>query len=236
MKNERIGYSSVMGALHEKCRLPNQDSYLIKRYKFGTLLVVSDGMGSHKHSDIGSHSICRAVSEAIQLWNNKKCDDIRLLIPLLHSIWGLDIFPYSKNECGATCLFAYINNDNKLYLGQLGDGSIFFDVGSGIELFKEKEDDFANLTTGINNIKNYSDWTLASFPIYEKGVKICIMTDGVSETLIDNKSKEFVKLLWKRASEANNTVNRNNLVYKLLKNWNPVNSGDDRTLICYERI
>ena len=134
MKREVIGYSSVRGALHEIGRLPNQDSYLVKQFKFGTLLVVSDGMGSHPHSDVGSHSVCLSVSRAIQLWHEYRCDDIRLLIPLLHSLWGMDVFPFPKNECGATCLFAFLSDDNLLYLGQLGDGNIYYSVGDELIL------------------------------------------------------------------------------------------------------
>ena len=51
---EEIGYASVKGVLHENANIPNQDAYSVKKYKFGTILVVSDGLGSKKHSDIGS--------------------------------------------------------------------------------------------------------------------------------------------------------------------------------------
>ena len=235
MKYERYGYASVMGDLHKKSNLPNQDAYLVKRLKTGTLVVVSDGMGSHPHSDIGARSVCKSVLKAIQLWNEKGCDDIRLLIPILHALWGLEIFPLPKNECGATCLFAYIANCGKLYIGQLGDGNVFFDIGDGVCLLKEKDDDFANLTVGINNIKSYSDWSLGCFDIVDKDVKICLMTDGVSETLVENKRNDFVNLVWKRVAEKNNIIERNNLIFRLLDQWNAINAGDDRTLVIYEK-
>lgn len=235
MRDERLGYASLMGELHKKCNLPNQDAYLVKRLKKGTLLVVSDGMGSHLHSDIGSQSVCKSVSKAIQLWIEKGCDDIRLLIPILHALWGLEIFPLSKNECGATCLFAYIANNGKLYLGQLGDGAVFFDIGDGTYLLKDKDDDFTNLTVGINSIKSYSDWSLSCFDIANKNVKICLMTDGVSETLIEDKRNDFVNLVWKRVAEKSNIIERNNMIFKLLDQWNVVNASDDRTLISYEK-
>lgn len=235
MKYERYGYASVMGDLHKKSNLPNQDAYLVKRLKKGTLVVVSDGMGSHSHSDIGARSVCKSVSKAIQLWNEKGCDDIRLLIPILHALWGLEIFPLPKSECGATCLFAYIANSGKLYLGQLGDGSVFFDIGDGVCLLKEKDDDFTNLTVGINNVRGYSDWSLGCFDIVDKDVKICLMTDGVSETLVENKRNDFVNLVWKRVTEKNNIIERNNLIFRLLDQWNSMNAGDDRTLVSYEK-
>lgn len=235
MKCEIIGYSSVKGALHEKERFPNQDSYLIRRFKFGTLLVVSDGMGSHSRSDVGSQSVCRSVSRAIQLWREYHCDDIRLLIPLLHSLWGMDIFPLPKNECGATCLFAFLSNSNLLYLGQLGDGNIYYSVGDDITLLKTKEDDFTNLTIGINSIRSFEDWSLATVRTEDKSVRVCLMTDGVAETLVDNRRIDFVQLLWKRLSEKNNICERNIMINRLLEDWNPVNAGDDRTLVSYEK-
>ena len=71
--------------------------------------------------------------------------------------------------------------------------------------------------------------------IGKKPIEIAMMTDGVSETLIEEKREEFVSLLFKRISECENLQKRNNLVYKILSEWNPVSAGDDRTLICYRR-
>lgn len=235
MKNECIGYSSVRGNLHIKDGLPNQDSYLVKRYKFGTVLIVSDGMGSHKHADVGSHSVCKAVSEAIQIWVNAKCDDIRLLIPIIHSLWNLDIYPYSRRECGATCLFAFLSIQGKLYMGQLGDGNIYYRVDEQFFVLKTKEEDFANLTTGVNDIKSYEDWTLVSIDTAGKKVAVSLMTDGVSENLVENRKQEFVELIWKKLSSRSNLSERNNIIYKILRQWNPVNAGDDRTIVCYEK-
>lgn len=43
MRDEKFGYASVMGDLHKTSKMPNQDAYLVKRLKKGTILVVSDG-------------------------------------------------------------------------------------------------------------------------------------------------------------------------------------------------
>lgn len=61
------------------------------------------------------------------------------------------------------------------------------------------------------------------------------MTDGVSETLVEEKRNDFVNLVWKRIAEKNNIIERNNLIFKLLDQWNVVNASDDRTLISYEK-
>lgn len=235
MRVEIYGCASVKGKLHEQSNIPNQDSYVVKRYKFGTILVVSDGMGSHAHSEVGSKAVCKAVCQAVQFWNQSKCRNIRLLIPLIHSMWGIEIFPYLKNDCGATCLFAFLDNNGMLYIGQLGDGNILISIDDEVELFKTKEDEFSNFTSGINNISSFTEWNLKTYEVSNRNLKLCLMTDGVSETLIEDTKTEFVKLLWKKAAERDNLISRNNFLYQILYNWNEVNSGDDRTIVSFEK-
>lgn len=235
MKLEEIAYASVKGMLHKSDNLPNQDAYSVKRYKFGTILVVSDGLGSKKHSDFGSKAVGKAVARAVRIWNEYGEKDIRLLLPLIVSIWNLEIYPYSQKDCGATCLFAIITNDGHVYLGQLGDGSIYISVENELYLVREKEDDFTNLTVCMGGFSSYLDWKLKDINVGRKPFGIVMMTDGVSETIIDEKKEVFVNLLFKRLSECENLSKRNNFIYKILSEWNPVSAGDDRTLICYRR-
>ena len=56
--------ASVIGPLHVKAGIPNQDSWMARRYKWGNVVVVSDGLGSKAHSDHGSKAACLAVFEA----------------------------------------------------------------------------------------------------------------------------------------------------------------------------
>lgn len=235
MKLEEIGYASVRGMLHEQCSIPNQDAYSVKRYKFGTILVVSDGLGSKKHSGYGAKAVGKAVNRAVQIWNGYAEKDIKLLLPLIVSIWSMEIYPYSQKDCGATCLFAIVANDGHVYLGQLGDGSIYISIEDELQLVRGKEDDFTNLTVCMGGFSSYSDWCLKDVYVGDKPVGIVMMTDGVSETIIDDKKESFIKLLFKRLSEHENLLKRNNFIYRILAEWNPVSAGDDRTLICYRR-
>ena len=84
--------------------------------------------------------------------------------------------------------------------------------------------DFTNLTTGINSIRSFEDWSLATVDVRDKSVKVCLMTDGVAETLVESRRNEFVKLLWNRLSEKNNICERNNVINRLLLFSAPVNS------------
>ena len=235
MNLEEIGYASVRGVLHKNGNIPNQDAYSVKKYKFGTILVVSDGLGSKSHSDIGSKAVGKAIDKAVQIWNGYHEKDIRLLLPLVVSIWNMEIFPYSQKDCGATCLFAIIAKNGHVYVGQLGDGSIYISIDNELQLVKEKEDDFTNLTVCMGGFSSYSDWSLKDIDVGKKSIGIVMMTDGVSETLVDEKREEFINLLFRRISEFDSLQKRNNLVYKILSEWNPVSAGDDRSLICYRR-
>lgn len=235
MRFEEIGYASVKGMLHKDSNIPNQDAYLVKRYKFGTILVVSDGLGSKKHSDVGSKAVGKAITRAVQIWNEYQEKDIRLLIPLMVSLWNIEIFPFTQKDCGATCLFVIIANDGHIYMGQLGDGNIYISIEGEWQLVREKEDDFTNMTVCMGGFSSYSDWSLKDFFVGNKPIDIVLMTDGVSETLVEDKKIEFVNLLLRKLSECENLPERNNLIYKILSEWNPVSAGDDRTLICYRR-
>ena len=235
MRQEQFAFSSVRGLLHQQEKIANQDSYAVKRYKFGTVLVVSDGMGSHKHSDIGSRAACKAVCDAIQKWIQYKAKDIRLLIPLIHGYWNMEIYPYPKKECGATCLFAFISNEGKLYVAQLGDGNIFICLEDTLELLQIKEDEFSNFTSGLSGITSFEEWTIKEYDVLNKNVKLALMTDGVSETLIEDRKEAFIRLLWRKMDSLENLSLRNNMMYSLLNGWNPVNAGDDRTIVCYTK-
>ena len=147
----------------------------------------------------------------------------------------MEIYPFTQKECGATCLFTLITNDGYVYTAQLGDGSIYISMNDELHLVKEKKDDFTNLTVCMGGFSSYADWKLKEFFVGENPFDIVMMTDGVSETIIDEKKEDFIKLLFKRLSEIENLSKRNNFIYKILSEWNPVSAGDDRTLICYRR-
>lgn len=236
MKLEKLAYSSVRGLLHQQKNISNQDAYIAKKYKFGTVLVVADGMGSHNHSDIGSQAACKAVCDAVQKWQQYNEMDIRLLIPLVHAMWNMEIYPYLRKECGTTCLFAYVSHDEKLYVAQLGDGNIYISIDDKTELLHVKEDEFSNFTSGLGSIVNFDEWTIREYDIKDKKVELMLMTDGVAETLIEEKKEAFVELLWKKLRESDCLSKRNNIIYSILRNWNATNAGDDRTIVCYRKI
>lgn len=234
MKHEIFAYSSVRGSIHEKNNTENQDSYIIKRYSFGTILVVADGLGSKKHAAWGAKSACKAVCKAVQIWNDYSYRDIRLLLPLIHSLWFMEIYPYTYRECACTCLFALIHKDGNVYVGQLGDGSIYVDIDGNLSLVHEKEEDFSNLTACLGG-SSLDKWVVRSYRL-KTYARIILMTDGISESLVPEKKIDFVNRIWKSIIGIQSLNKRNNYIFQLINEWEQNNAGDDRTLLSYEII
>ena len=64
---------TTIGPSHIKSGLPNQDAWLSRKYKWGEIIAVSDGVGSRARSDIGSKAICKSVVQASKiLFKSKK--------------------------------------------------------------------------------------------------------------------------------------------------------------------
>ena len=232
MVQEMIAYASVKGSIHENNNIPNQDNYCVKKYKFGTVLVMADGLGSKKHAEIGSKAACKAVCQAVQIWQQYKNRDIRLILPLIHSLWALEIYPYPYTECYTTCLFALVMKSGEAYAGQLGDGNIYIEIDSHRFCLKEKIDEFSNITKCLGG-SELKDWVLKSFAL-KNSFRVMLMTDGVSETLVDDTKDLFVQKIWQCVRSKSCLQERNAFLIKVIKEWNPVNAGDDRTIISYE--
>ena len=127
----------------------NQDSFSITKYSFGVVMVVADGLGTKKYSGIGSKRICKAVGDAAKIWVEKENAPIEFLIRLVHNLWDISIYPYSKNECATTCLFCIALNSGKIILGQLGDGIIYYCNDESLNILSEKENDFLNIVINL---------------------------------------------------------------------------------------
>ncbi len=83
-----------------KENIQNQDSWGIKKYKWGIVGVVCDGLGSKKYSHIGSKALVKAITKASQIFDFKK--DIKLFEPLVKSLWDINISPYTYNDTATT--------------------------------------------------------------------------------------------------------------------------------------
>jgi len=222
---------SVTGARHIKENLPNQDSLLFKKFKNGSIAVVSDGLGSKPFSDIGSKAACKSVIEAGLLYRKHKECNYKVLSMLIHAFWILKLGILKPSECSATCLFA-MQIKNSIILGRLGDGMI---IASGKEKFivmedNEKEDFLSNFTDCLGNSYSEEKWEVKMIPA-DKIDSIILCTDGVSNGINSEKIHEFSQGIYECYKKMKNKK-RLKEISKWLEEW-PV--SDDKTLACLYR-
>jgi len=213
---------SEIGPLHVKENIPNQDSYTVKKYSWGIVAVVCDGLGSKKYSHIGSEALVNAVAKTAQLFDFEK--DLYLFEPLLKSLWDINIYPYTQDETSTTLLFTIIKN-NKIYIGRVGDGAIAI-FGKESLLVEENKDMFTNYTTPFGRDEKI-EWHI--FDNSEVDY-ILMCSDGISEDLKKDKLLDFFQ---------NYIDNYKNMqpnkrafdIKKWLQNWPVRGHSDDKTIV-----
>ena len=185
----RISGISTIGKNHKK----NHDYYLYLKHGNKKIVVVSDGLGSKKNSDIGAKRLCESIKENILKTNFDMDFKLDLFLSEIHKIWVNKI----KNEnieikeCYATALFLVLYKNKLLISGRLGDGFIVFCEGKNIHILNDKkEDKFINETNCMTE-KNFIDyWDIKVVNTREfKGAMLC--TDGVE--IRDDDYKSFTK-------------------------------------------
>ena len=225
---------TLIGKAHIDLGIANQDSFIIREYNFGTVMVVADGLGSLKYSNIGSKMVCEAVCEGSKIWNNNDNKNIRNLIKLIHILWEMKISPYEKKDCGTTCLFSIVISDsNRVIIGQIGDGLLAYIKDNQLSILKEKNDDFLNITSSMHNVKKFSEWTYDEVILEDNSLTLLMCTDGISEDIVDNKEKEFIMELESVLVNKKSMKQRNKKLKKILEAWKTPYSHDDKTIILY---
>lgn len=221
---------SVAGPLHIRAKHPNQDAWLARSYVWGEIVAVADGLGSKKHSDIGSKAACHAVVHAARL--SQKCPEFspEQFARDLHAHWLLMLRGYPAEECATTCLFA-VRNQEKLLLGRLGDGMIAA-IGkkAGYDLLLEdnKAESFANMTVCLRGIKPPSSWEIRQLDAANYDY-VMLCTDGISDDIQDGLHLDFAKALLEAYAEQPYRVAYQN-VRKCLTHWTRPGHTDDKTL------
>lgn len=226
------GGASVIGPAHIVCKLPNQDSWFFKKYSWGILSVVADGMGSKKHAEIGSKAVCNAVQKAVTIWiKYNSFSQTDQLLKLVHNIWDLEITSFPKEECGTTALFIIYTNSGHLITCQLGDGLVFVKNNEFSNLLHSKDEEFSNLTNSIHNVNNLKQWSISSYHSVDLPVQVLITTDGVSEDLYQDKIIQFLTYIDNELITKHTQRQKNGFIRSMLSNWPTKFHSDDKTLI-----
>ena len=218
---------SEIGPLHIKENIPNQDSFIVKKYSWGIVGVVCDGLGSKKYSHIGSKALVNAITKAAQLFNFEK--DINLFEPLVKSLWDINIFPYAPNETSTTLLFSIVKN-KKVYIGRVGDGAIVV-FGKESILLEEDKNMFTNYTTPFGR-----DQKIEWYIFDESEIDSIVMcSDGISEDLKKDKLLDF----FQNYIDNYKNIQSNKRVYEIkqwLKNWPVKGHSDDKTIVALVKV
>ncbi|UGA53698.1 PP2C family serine/threonine-protein phosphatase [Vibrio sp. VB16] len=186
------GGVSVIGPLHIRENIPNQDYWLGKEYSWGSVLVVSDGLGSKPYADVGSKAACESVVEIAEKWDFDRDFDQERFTRRIHSEWLRRILPLRAEDCSATCLFA-IQVGERCFLGKLGDGMICLGSWSDeayVEVNHDNSDGFSNLTLALYSQYSFADWEVSVHDLSLNNF-VFICTDGIADDLLKESVKEF---------------------------------------------
>lgn len=224
--------ASVIGPLHVKAGIPNQDSWMARCYQWGNVVVVSDGLGSKAHSDHGSKAACLAVFEAAKSYQNSPEANIVDILRLIHTNWLVKIAPFSPSDCSATCLFS-IQMGEIITLGRLGDGMIVSYGESGennLILSDNKQDSFSNYTSSFQQEFKPELWEIATIGS-TKCNAVVLCTDGISDDLLPETETKFAKEFAETYSSLS-AKKRSFEINRMLTEWPVPGHSDDKTIAC----
>ena len=227
---------SVAGPTHLKCGVPNQDAWMSRCYKWGNVVVISDGLGSKPHSDKGAKAACLSVLKAAETYQHNPQANISDILRLIHAHWLIKISPFPASECSATCLFV-IRLGNQLILARLGDGLIIAHTNSqqdSILLSDTKQDSFSNLTYSLSHEFNLAQWEVKSINA-DRCVAVVLCTDGIADDLLPAKQIAFTKALYLNYKDTD-VLARNKDLKRWMNNWPVPRHSDDKTIACLFRI
>ncbi len=224
--------ASLIGPMHIKNNIPNQDSFLIKKKFWGNILVVSDGLGSKKHSDVGSKAICNAIVEVAKKRMFRKAENKEDFLQIVHKKWISLIHPYTATECAATCLFV-IQNKKSTSIGMLGDGMIVCickDLENSVVITEEKENGFSNSTNSLRSDCRIQDWTIKTLDTTTLD-SIVLCSDGIADDIPTENQIDFCKELVENYAPLKSKKQVEEL-QSMLINWPVPRHSDDKTLVC----
>jgi len=224
--------ASVTGPLHARRGLPNQDAWISRHYCWGDVIAISDGLGSHRHSEVGARAACRSVIETAKAFHRNPDARIEDLLRLVHANWLLRIAPLEPQECSATCLFA-IHVGSKCFIAQLGDGLIAVCAEikeETILITDNKLDSFSNVTDSLSNEFRLDQWQYRVISA-ESCQAIVLCSDGISDDIFPEMQADFANELYRSYQKSSHQEQSEHLI-SWMTNWPVPGHTDDKTVVC----
>nr|WP_315060114.1 PP2C family serine/threonine-protein phosphatase [uncultured Lysinibacillus sp.] len=234
IQNPIYAWASVKGPGHKLYNLPNQDACGYYKFAVGELFVVSDGVGSKPHSEVGSKAVVKSVFDAAKKFSQFPQANAYQLIKLIHDYWELYILPYKREDCAATCLFTLLLDNGRCVMGQIGDGGLYFKLGSDHFVLRETDDDYANVTTPISSVRSVKEWAVQDFTV-DQDFAVLLCTDGVSEDLPKELRFRYIDHLVSKIQPFKTQKQRNKSMRRMLAKWDNPHNQDDKSILVYSR-
>lgn len=222
--------ASVKGPLHRSEGRPNEDAWEGIWGKFGTAIVVSDGMGSKPNARIGAQMACKAVKDALRYWGRVADAPPAVLLRLVHLIWGLQILPAGEEDSAATCLFAVVIPSGELLVAKLGDGiAAICEADGKVIVLGDERSGFTNQTTGLGVARSTKEWSIVTRPSLSPGAAVLLASDGIADDLRGDRLGDFTNFLIDHFGSMEPSQRWRSLCQEL-RNWPTPKHVDDKTL------
>ena len=224
----RVDYfgASVAGPAHRALRKPNEDQWLGASGAFGSLVVVSDGLGSKDRARHGARKACVATLRAVREWHKNGTGSLDDLVGRIEPLWLEEIAPFDRSDCAATCLLALAHHDGRAYVAALGDGMAAVRTCGAIERVEHpRASGFSNETQSLGS---GGVWAKRCFECSEIDIAV-LASDGVSDDLRPDRLADFVAWL-KDEIAAFSPVARWRSLRRELNEWPTPRHLDDKTI------
>jgi serine/threonine protein phosphatase PrpC len=192
---KRVDYfgASVAGPAHRVARKLNEDRWLGASGSFGSLIVVSDGLGSKPQARRGAQAACTATLRAVRSWFSEGGGSFEQLLPRIEAFWLEEIAPHDRTDCAATCLMALAHRDGGSYVAALGDGMAAVRSGRAVDRieFPRGSSAFSNETMSLGGS---GTWASRRYGVAEVDA-VVLASDGVSDDLRSDRIADFIAWL-----------------------------------------
>ena len=224
---KQFGYSEI-GPFHKKHQQPNQDSFCHYAYPWGGLIALSDGLGSHALSQLGSQAACDAAHQLLEQWHQLPALSVIELLTQFHQNWRENLAEQDMTQCGCTILMV-LRLESRLFWAQLGDGlSVLYrnDVEQP-ECLTASSQHFSNQTDALNASFTPTQWQTAMFDADVcRGFFLC--SDGIADDL-EEKTAFFKQLYTEYRPLTKPQIIAD--MQQWLQHWPVPGHSDDKTLV-----
>lgn len=236
--------SELTGTSHKKNNIPCQDvvDYLVSENN--CIIVLADGAGSSKHSEVGATLSCKSIIKLLgndfdEIYNMEAYFAKSKLIHGIRTRLGIKASKYeqTKDEFASTLLFVSIQDDSFI-VGHIGDGVVGgVCIDGTVKIISEPENgEFAN-TTFFTTSDNYQSHFRLHKGKSTQYKAFFLMSDGAADCLYDKKEKKFAPAILAFSSWMKNYEEKeiNKALYENMLSMFPQHTSDDCSFIMCQK-